>query len=107
MGRFWLSPEATADLDEIHTWISVASPRGADRVLEAACTTIRRLAVNPGLGHPRKFRRPGLIGLRAKQVERFPDYLIFYRPVENGIEVVRVLRGSRDLESLLPVEEGA
>lgn len=106
MGKFWLSPEAAADLDKIHAWISVASPRAADRVLESTCATIRRLAENPGLGHPGKFRRPRLTGLRAKQVDKFRDYLIFYRPVQDGIEIVRVLCGSRNLEAIFSVEEG-
>jgi plasmid stabilization system protein ParE len=78
MGKFWLSPEAASDLDEIQSRIAAESPRAADRVLESACATIRRLAVNPGLGHPWKFRRPGLVGLRAKQVDKFRNYLIFH-----------------------------
>lgn len=28
------------------------------------------------------------------------DYLIFYRPIAEGIEVVRVVSGYRDLEAL-------
>lgn len=28
------------------------------------------------------------------------NYIIFYRPIENGIEVVRILSGYRDLEAM-------
>lgn len=28
------------------------------------------------------------------------NYVIFYRPIANGIDVIRVLHGSRDIESI-------
>ena len=31
----------------------------------------------------------------------FPNYLIFYRPVESGIEIIRVLHAKRDIDLLL------
>lgn len=37
------------------------------------------------------------IGLRSFPVE---DYLIFYRPIDAGVEVVRVVSGYRDLETV-------
>jgi toxin ParE1/3/4 len=38
---------------------------------------------------------------RLKQMRSFAvrDYLIFYQPIEDGIEVIRVLHSSRDIES--------
>ncbi|NES81639.1 MAG: type II toxin-antitoxin system RelE/ParE family toxin [Moorea sp. SIO2B7] len=33
------------------------------------------------------------------------DYLIFYRPLDNGIEILRVISGYRDLEKLFGDEE--
>jgi len=35
----------------------------------------------------------------------FKDYLIFYFPLTNGIEVVRVLYGRRDIERIFQEEE--
>jgi len=32
------------------------------------------------------------------------DYIIFYQLLKDGIEVLRVLRGDRDLEALFEVE---
>jgi toxin ParE1/3/4 len=61
--------------------------------IEAEC---RKLAEMPGLGRPRPERE----GLRSWRVGR-TKYLIFYRPVEGGIEIVRVVHGSRDLGPLL------
>lgn len=71
-------------------------------MLAAACATIRQLADNPGIGHPFRFRRGRLGGIRAKQVNRFRHYLIFYRGCADGVEIIRVLHGSRDLGSLFP-----
>jgi toxin ParE1/3/4 len=33
------------------------------------------------------------------------DYLIFYHPIEDGIEILRVVSGYRDLEALFPDED--
>jgi toxin ParE1/3/4 len=38
-------------------------------------------------------------------VRRFRNYLIFYRPTDGGIEVIRVLHAARDISSIL-AEEG-
>jgi plasmid stabilization system protein ParE len=32
---------------------------------------------------------------------RFRKYLVFYRPIPGGIEVLRVLHGSRDIAAIL------
>ena len=55
---------------------------------------MEKLAVNPGIGRPRD---PLLSGLQS-----FPsgDYLIFYIPLDDGADVVRVLNGARDIEAL-------
>jgi toxin ParE1/3/4 len=40
-------------------------------------------------------------------LQSFPleDYLIFYRPIEKGIEIVRVVSGYRDLEALFSSQD--
>jgi toxin ParE1/3/4 len=35
--------------------------------------------------------------MRWFPVKGFPNYLVFYRPILRGIEVVRVLHGARDI----------
>jgi len=52
----------------------------------------------PNLGR----RRDELIpSLRSFPVE---DYLIFYFPLENGIEIARVVNGYRDLDAMFDVD---
>ena len=51
----------------------------------------------PELGQRQEFGRKELAGLRVWQVQGFENYLIFYRPIERGIEVLRVLHAARDI----------
>lgn len=41
-----------------------------------------------------------LAGMRFHSVHGFRKYLIFYIPGSEGIEIVRVLHGARDLKTL-------
>jgi len=43
----------------------------------------------------------GLKGLRRFPVTDFGNYLVFYLPRRDGIEVIRVIHGARDIEVLL------
>lgn len=52
------------------------------------------LAEMSGLGHRRDELRPGL-----RSVNVHP-YLLFYRAVPGGIELVRVVHGARDLRRI-------
>jgi toxin ParE1/3/4 len=54
----------------------------------------------PDLGRARSFMRPGLSGLRSFRVAGFRNYLVFYRTSPCGIDIVRVLHGARDLDTL-------
>ena len=54
--------------------------------------TIRAISENPNLEKHADEYKKGLY----KYV--FGNYLIFYFPIESGIEVVRVIHGMRDIE---------
>ena len=51
--------------------------------------------VQPELGRSREELAPSLRSFPARK------YIIFYRPAEDGIEVIRVLSSYRDIDSLL------
>jgi toxin ParE1/3/4 len=87
---------ALSDLDEQAAYIQRESPNAAIRFLAAANATFQRLAAMPELGQRQEFGRKELLGLRVWQVQGFENFLIFYRPVERGIEVLRVLHAARD-----------
>lgn len=47
------------------------------------------------------FIDPALRKLRRWPVKDFDNWLIFYQPTRDGIEIVRVLHGARDITSIL------
>ena len=57
------------------------------------------LAGEPEAGYRFFVRRPELQGMRRFPVsEGFEKILLFYFPLADGIELVRVVHGNRDLE---------
>ena len=91
---------ADRDVVEIGLFIAEDSIEAADRLLEAVETTFLALAEMPRMGALRTFRNPRFAGVRMWRVKDFEKYLIFYRPMKDGIAVLRVIHASRDIESL-------
>lgn len=88
-------PSAEADLDSIWEFIARDSPQNADRFVDSIYNFYREtLAYQVMMGRPRDRLAPGI---RSYVFQR---YLIFYRPVDDGVEVVHVYQGNRDIESL-------
>lgn len=86
---------ASRDVESIIDLIADNSSfNAAERFLNKINDKCRTLANFPSIGRRRDELAPLL---RSFPVE---DYLIFYRPVEGGIEVLRVVSGYRDLEAL-------
>ena len=63
-----------------------------------------QLEAMPGMGRRYETDNARLQDLRVWPVKGFPNHLIFYRATPNGIEVVHVLHGARDLDSALGEE---
>jgi toxin ParE1/3/4 len=103
MPRILKREAARRDLVEIWVWYAEnAGIDTADRFLASAQATLSLLASRPQGGAPARFAEPGLQGLRWFPVR--PDFekiLIFYFPLRGGIDLVRVLHASRDLERLI------
>jgi toxin ParE1/3/4 len=95
-----LSPAADRDTDEHFLYIAKRNHEAAVRFFHAAEASFQRLARMPELGERQEFGRAELAGLRAWQVRGFENYLIFYRPIEHGIEIVRVLHAARDIAAI-------
>ncbi len=73
----------------------------AERFLDATQSTFEALARIPKLGVLCAFRKPALRRLRRWPVKGFENWLIFYQPRRNGVEIVHLIHGARDIESLL------
>jgi toxin ParE1/3/4 len=93
-------PEARRDIVETAIYLEERNPDAALRFLAAVEETLAAIAALPGMGALRPFRHPRLAGLRMLPVRGFGHHLIFYRQTEEGIEVVRVLHGARDIEAI-------
>jgi toxin ParE1/3/4 len=88
--------QAEEDLIDIWLYIALDNPAAADRLLDEIEAKMSLLTVQPQLGPA----RPDI----AEDCRYFPvgNYLILYRIISAGIEVVRVVQGSRRLENLFP-----
>ena len=76
------------------------------RFLVEAEAAFERLAAMPGLGARYEPDHPVLADLRFLPISRYKSDLVFYRPLADGIEVLRVLHGARDLDRILADEFG-
>jgi toxin ParE1/3/4 len=94
MSLFRVSDEARSDLGEIWFYIGQDNPDAADKFIHSIISRFPKLAANPYLGRQREELSPHL---RSFPVGR---YVIFYRPLDHGVEIVRVLNGARDLPPL-------
>lgn len=94
MKQFRVSAAARSDLDDIWLYIAPDNIEAADRLINAIVLRFPKLAATPQLGRQRSEL--------SAQLRSFPVgcYIIFYRPMADGIEVVRVLHGARDLPPL-------
>jgi toxin ParE1/3/4 len=100
--RFHVLPAADRDLDDQADYLArEASIETALRFYDAADTTFAKLAEMPNIGAPRQSAKARLAGIRFWRIEGFENHLIFYRPIEGGIEIIRVLHAARDIESIL------
>jgi toxin ParE1/3/4 len=100
-------PRALRDLDEAAAYIQEhGSPQRALRFLRAADSTLATLAGMPGLGARYEPDEPVYAGLRFFPITRHRKYIVFYRPLPGGIEVLRVLHGARDIPGILAEDFG-
>ncbi|MCX7096375.1 MAG: type II toxin-antitoxin system RelE/ParE family toxin [Methylococcales bacterium] len=84
-------PLAKADLADIWDYIADDSEARADSFIDRIDEKVNTLAQCPAIG---RLRDELAENLRSFPVGR---YVIFYLPLSDGIEIVRVLHSARDL----------
>jgi len=94
LSRVRFTPEARTDLHDIWDYIARDNVDSASRFTDTIEEKCRLLGASPEMGRG----RPEL----APDLRSFPvgNYVIFYRPVRGGVEVVRVLSAARGIPSL-------
>ena len=88
-----ISPLAEEDLEEIWSFVAERDVEAADRLIEEITGRFDHLLAYPEAG---RARHELLVNLRSLPVKR---YVIFYQPTDDGVEIFRVLHGSRDVQS--------
>jgi toxin ParE1/3/4 len=93
--RLRRTARAERDLVDIWLYIGRHNPQAADRLLDVLEEKSLALARNPYIGMARNDIADG--------VRHFPvgNYLILYRALADGVEVVRYVHGRRRLRDLL------
>ncbi len=97
---FQLTPQATEDLDGIGGSSRKGGRDAADRVEMEIVAACRRFA-----RHPRtETVRHDLTSLPVRfwTVQRFPNYVLVYRPDTTPLRVIAVLHSKRDLRRMFP-----
>ena len=92
---------AVLDLAEIRAYISTSNPGAARHVGNRLVESINALKQFPNLGKPGR-----VFGTRELNTSKIgkTTYVVVYRVKQEEIQILRVLRGMRDIDAIL--EEG-
>lgn len=91
MARIIRAPAAKADAVEIWAYIAADNPSAADRLLSRFDRIFQKLSTQPLLGKSVEEIAPNL------RFIPIGSYLVFYRAMEDGVEIVRIPHGARDI----------
>ena len=96
-----ITPQAEVDLVEVWRYVAKGGEARADAFLDKVMAQCRQLAQFPRMGRARENLAPNL---RSFPMAKF---VVFYRPVDDTVEIIRVLYGARDIESIFPTNAPA
>jgi toxin ParE1/3/4 len=91
--KFRKRRQADIDLDSIWSFIAADSVGAADRLIGRLGEAFEMLTTNPLAGRERVDLRSGLRSFAVR------NFVIFYYPQLDGIEVVRVIHGRQDIDA--------
>jgi toxin ParE1/3/4 len=106
MGEVNKRPQVIRDLIELATYIAADNVDASDRFLIAAETTFKQLAKMPGMGKLCQFSDSKLVNVHQQSIKGFRNYLVFYRPTDSGVEILRVIHGARDIVAIVDEDLG-
>jgi toxin ParE1/3/4 len=96
------SLRAELDIGSHFQYIASDNERAACRFLDEVEDALKLIGRVPGIGTAWRSNQTELRGLRYVGVShRFRNYLIFFRLLNDRVQIVRVLHGMRDLPRTL------
>ena len=93
------------DLEEQAESIRLHNPEAALRFLDTAEILFRQLASTRGIGEWVETADPLFEDIRRFPIPEFPSQFVYYKPLRDGIVVIRVLHGARDADRIFGQEE--
>ncbi|MFN0106706.1 MAG: type II toxin-antitoxin system RelE/ParE family toxin [Bryobacteraceae bacterium] len=100
-----VNPKAVADIDDHAFYLGAeVDTELCLRFLDAADSSFALLATEPEMGWRPRIRHPRLKGVRMWRITGFEDMLVFYRPQPNGVDILRIVNGKRNLRKFLRQE---
>jgi plasmid stabilization system protein ParE len=91
------------DLEHFRAVIAADNPAAAERVRFTILDAADFLAANPAIGQRILNAKPRHADIRWLVVPRHRNYLIFYRPFQDTVMVVRILHAAQDWTRFFPV----
>ena len=95
MAKVRYSKLASLDLYENSEFIARDKPEAAYRWVERIETACQTLAQNPEMGQRRTSKNHG-----PCRSYSCGNYVIFFRGLDGGVEIIRIVRGARDLDNV-------
>jgi toxin ParE1/3/4 len=95
MSRIVRTFPARDDLLQIWHYIAQDSVAAADRLIDLVEEHLQLISQNPFMGQSVEQYRAGLRQFTVG------NYVLFYVPIDDGIQLIRVLHGARKFEDLL------
>jgi toxin ParE1/3/4 len=99
MMRCSIAPSAIRDLDDISDYFLERNINAGEQFLQEFTKKCRNLASFPAMGRSYSHIRVDLRGIPLQ------SYIILYRLIDDGLEIVRVVNARQDLESLFQSQE--
>ncbi len=95
MATVYFTSLATRDIYENSEFVSRENTKAAFRLIEKIKSTCELLAANPGMGE--------VYQAKSCECRLFSSgrYVIFFRNIDDGIQVLRIVRGERDFKNVL------
>jgi toxin ParE1/3/4 len=102
MGLFTVRPLAWLEINRhLDYFEEQAGLKTAERFLDQLMSSFQALADMPKMGFLCGFRKPSTRRVRRWPVKDFENWLIFYQPKRDGVEIIHVIHGARNIEEMM------